>query len=165
MPDGVAYRFMDDARLAKVREFLAVRFAKGEAGVSELFHEECMCAPGYWRLLGRPGTAAPELVKFSIPNRRSGKTYELEGAHLKDGRDLKVLAAKITTELGRKPSVRRLTSKEIARFWIVVPFEIEEPVFMFEGASQTLVVCLKATPSGGWRIWWIDALAEYDYGE
>ena len=165
VPEKVVYRFMDDAQLAEIRELLLARFARGQSGVSELFRDECMCAPGYWQLIASSGIVAPQLRNFEIPNRHSGKSYNLDGAHLEDRNDLGVLARNVASELGRTPRIRRLSTDEIARFWVVVPFDIEEPVFMLESTSRKVVACLKNIGPGEWRIWWIDSLTQYDYGE
>jgi hypothetical protein len=163
VPEGVTYRFLEDTQLAGVRRFLLGHFARGEAGVGELFTHECMCAPGYWCLV-RSGMVAPKLQNFSIPNNRSGKTYDLTGADLKDPQDLKALSASVAADIGKTPAIRRLSTKEIAQLWVVVPFDIEEPVFVVESQSRRLVLCLKSTTPSEWRIWWIDALTEYDWG-
>ena len=163
IPEGVVYRFMDDGQLAEVRTLLVGDFARGQGGVGELFKDECTCAPGYWRLV-RSGMVAPHMESFAIPNRLSGKTYNLVGAQLKDPRDLKTLSASVSGDLGETPTIRRLSTKEIAQFWVVVPFDIVEPVFVVEGLSRKLVLCLKKTNRSGWRIWWVDALTEYDWG-
>jgi hypothetical protein len=156
---------MDDAQLAQVREFVVSHFDRGESGVSELFSAECMCAPGYWRRVASPTIVAPQLKNFSIPNRHTGKTYNLDGARLEERSDLKILSRNVASDAGRAPTVRRLSTGEIARLWVVIPFDIEEPLFVVECPARKLVVCLKSAGPAGWRIWWIDAPGEYDYGE
>jgi hypothetical protein len=166
IPNGVKYRFMDDKQNADVREFLAGQFLRGEVGVSELFIADCTCAPGYWRLVAPSGIESPQVRTFSVPNERTKKTYKLDGAQLKARSDLRAIARHLASEVGSKPIIRRLTTMEIARFWIVIPFDIEEPLFVVESSKRSLVLCLRrAADAQKWHVWWIDALSEYDYGE
>jgi len=166
IPEGVKYKFIDDKRNAEVRAYVAARFLKGQSGVSELFEGECTCAPGFWRLVKGLGIKSPKLEVFTIPNERTGKVYNENGAQIQDPGDLNKMADYLATQVGVKPTVRRLTSKEIDRFWVVIPFEIEEPLFIVESNGKAFVLCLRQSKNDQkWRIWWVDALGEYNYGE
>jgi hypothetical protein len=149
IPDGVKYTFMDDKQNAEVRDFLAAQFSRGQSGVAELFADECMCAPGYWKLVAGLGIKAPKINAFSVPNGRTGKTYKMDGAQIQDSSDLSLISKYLAAQVGTDPSIRRLTSKEIAKFWVVVPFDIQEPVFVAESGSRQFVVCLKQ--SSQWK--------------
>jgi hypothetical protein len=166
IPEGVKYTFMDDKQNAEVRDFLAAQFHQGQSGVAELFVSECMCAPGYWRLVAGFGIKAPKIKAFSVPNERTGKVYIMNGAQIQDSEDLNQISQDLAMQVGTEPTIRRLTTKEIAKFWVIVPFNIEEPLFVVESGNKQFVVCLKKRDSGNkWRIWWIDALNEYDWGQ
>jgi hypothetical protein len=157
---------MDDRQNAEVRDSLVAQFLQGQSGVAALFIDDCTCAPGYWKLVAGLGIKAPKVSTFSIPNERTGKVYKLDGAQIQDSGDLSRIAHNLATQVGIKPIIRRLTTKEIAKFWVVIPFDIEEPLFVVEAGSRQIVLCLRRTEGGqNWRVWWVDALTEYDYGE
>ena len=167
IPDGVKYKFMDDKENAEVRDFLVGKFLRGNSGVAELFTNECMCAPGYWKLVAGIGIKAPKINSFSVPNEHTGKLYKLDGAQIHEPGDLSRISQYLVTNLNTQPTIRRLTSTEIGRFWVVVPFDIEEPLFVVESDHRRqFVLCLQKVDSEHkWRVWWIDALAEYDWGQ
>jgi hypothetical protein len=156
---------MDDKENAEVREFLAGKFLHGKSGVAELFTNECMCAPGYWKLVAGIGIKAPKINSFSVPNERTGKVYKMDGAQIHEPSDLGRISQYLVTNVNTQPTIRRLTSTEIGRLWVVVPFDIEEPLFVIESDHRQFVLCLrKVDGEQKWRVWWIDALGEYEWG-
>ena len=167
IPVGVNYRFLDDKLDATIRASLAAKFQQGEPAVAELFRGACTCAPGYWRLAASvDGVRHATVTKFSVPNRKTGIEYKLDGAKIEDPEDLHRIAQHFTSSVGKTPVIRRLTTTEISQLWVVVPFDIEEPVYLLENGSRHFVVCLsKDAAVESYRIWWVDILTEYDYGD
>jgi hypothetical protein len=167
IPPGVHYRFIDDKLDAAIRASLAAKFQQGESAVEELFRAACTCAPGYWRIVAGSGCVKhPTVTVFSVPNRKTGIEYKLDGAKIEDPEDLHRIGQHFASAVGKTPVIRRLTTTEISQMWVVVPFDIEEPVYLLENGSRHFVICLsKDVAADSYRIWWVDILTEYDYGE
>ena len=76
------------------------------------------------------------------------------------------IAQLFASSVGKTPVIRRLTTTEISQLWVVIPFDIEEPVYLLENGSRHFVICLnKDASTDNYRIWWVDVLTEYDYGQ
>jgi hypothetical protein len=110
---------------------------------------------------------APIVTPLSIPDRKTGIIYRLKGAKLTAPADLQRLAQQFSSELGTTPRIRRLTTAEIEKFWTIIPFDnIHEPVYILENGSRQLLACIRDIGGpAGCRVWWVDALNEYDFGE
>ena len=66
-------------------------------------------------------------------------------------------------DIGPKPVIRRLTTDEIALFWTIYPFDIEEPVYAIVNGNRCFVLCLmKNEKLSQYEVSWLDELTAYN---
>jgi hypothetical protein len=167
IPPGVHYKFIDDKLDAAIRASLAAKFQQGEVAVTELFQGPCLFAPGYWGIVADSGCIRhPIPTSFSVPNLKTGVKAKLKGATTKDPEDLHRIAQHFSSDVGKTPVIRRLTTDELSQMWAVVPFDLEEPIYVLENGTHRFVICLmKGSSADTYGIWWVDDLAEYDHAK
>ena len=165
IPPDVKYKFIDDKLDSSLRTALAAQFAQGAVGVVDLFHIPCVCAPGYWKELSAADVSSfkqPVPSHFSIQNRTTGVKDKLDGATLRDSEDLANLARHFSHDVGLKPIIRRMTTDELVLFWVIYPFDVEEPVYVIQNGKGRFVLCLtKVEKTSEFYASWLDDLTAY----
>ncbi len=72
------------------------------------------------------------------------------------------LAKTFAEDVGLNPVIRRLKKEEISLFWALVPFDIEEPVYILENKNRHfLLYLIKDAPTGKYSAFWIDEISAY----
>jgi hypothetical protein len=159
IPPGVRYKAasvqLNDAARAKLERF----FAPAAASAEPLFGEMVVCGPFLWDQV----KDAPELKgagissKLVLPSATEMQTFE--GRLMKTKPDVAACARALASRFRFKRSelkVRRLDRDEISLFWAMIPFDMEEPLFIVEAAGHKLVASFG---QDGRTVTWIDDLA------
>lgn len=165
IPSGVRYKPIDGKLNEKIRSDLSGNFADGPAGVMTLFQQPCICGPAYWSIIKTRSDAKfknPIPSSFKIPNTTTGKTNELKGATFKNYDDLAILANMFANDVGSNPVIRKLYPQEISLFWAMIPFDIEEPLYILENKNRHFLLCLSIDKTTGkYFPFWIDEISSY----
>ena len=163
IPPDVHYKFIDDKVDAEMRASLAAKFQQGEAEAVELFKLPCILAPGYWKSIAGSDCVQHRIPStFSVPDAKTGVKVKLEGATTKDAEDWRRIAQRFAADVGKSPVIRRLTTDEVRLMWTVVPFDIEEPVYVLEnGPHRFVIILMKDVGANTSCVWWVDDLAGY----
>ncbi|MEW6282133.1 MAG: hypothetical protein AB1758_26240 [Candidatus Eremiobacterota bacterium] len=129
VPPGVTYKRTDAATLKKAVQFLRTVLAPDYHGPEKLFGSVVACGPFLWdRVRGRPEMAAAEGPPMRIaPFGVEGKGFKGEASCALLEKEIR---ASLATDGGFK--VRRPTSDELALYWALIPYDIDEPIFVVE---------------------------------
>lgn len=75
---------------------------------------------------------------------------------------MQALALCFATDVGKSPVIRKLNEKELNVYWSMIPFDIEEPVYVLEAGSKRFLLDLKKDEkTAGYYAFWIDELSSY----
>jgi hypothetical protein len=165
IPPGVVYKKASPALNEKIINELRLNFAGGGKLVAKYFSGSCICAPAYWSSIKSVegyNFKSPIPTNFEIPNLSNGRTQKLVGATLRSPEDLAVLASLFARDVGVSPEIRKLTTSEIRLFWSMIPFDIEEPIFVLRNANKCfLIMLMKDEKSGEYFAFWVDEISAY----
>jgi hypothetical protein len=149
LPAGIRYKrataaVNDAARLKLLSVFGTPDRAALEAFVAPLV----VAGPGLWRWLGKApgaeqaGTPSSIVVPLGPPGPKQ-KLQTLDGRMYMDAKGAAAFAQLLAGALrgAGTPKVRRPTRDELSILWALVPFDLEEPIFVVEqGARHFLVI-------------------------
>ncbi len=145
---------------------LSIEKAFHSHDVSLLFGKRIICGPGLWTLIGqKPLISNLGLadVKFNVPvtsSNKEGKTQFFKGALFQTEREISLLATTLNTLPNLKSiKVRKINKKEAEIYWAMIPYDIEEPVFMVTSGNTLRFLVDFDTKNN--KIFWIDELSQY----
>jgi hypothetical protein len=81
----------------------------------------------------------------------------LKAATFMDPRSLQALGRQVAQDLGTHPQIRPLQAAEIAKFWSVICYDLQDPVYILEGNGRKLVLDMEWY-QGKWIVFNIDEL-------
>lgn len=169
IPEGVRYRRasenVNDAALQNLNKWYRPDLAR--ADISRLFLDSVLiCGPFLWKELSHDESLAKleyGRMSFHMPIVDSvGKITQMnkaEGKLFQSPEEQWIFwrAFQKRTEFADL-KIRRLAPEELAAFWSMIPFDIEEPIFIVESPSNKTLVLF--TGSDNPRIMWIDEFRE-----
>lgn len=134
LPNRVRYQFSENAEVNRLADRLNVALAAADASI---YGNVVMIQPGAWKLLKPRGTVgknnAGEL-RMIDPKQgfNAGLESGLAGKFLRSKEDVASLAQELRTMLADDGGfeVRSFTTEEMAKWWVYIGFDIEEPVFV-----------------------------------
>lgn len=163
VPAGVNYKAADPALNDKVKADLLAALAGGADSTEKFFGKACICAPGYWKTLkGRSDVKFTATIpsKFNIPLK--DHTLTLSGVAVKESSDFKLLATQFAKDAGTAPTIRKIAKNELSMLWSIVPFDLQEPVFIVETKDSRFVLLLSLdNETKQYQISWLDDLNGY----
>jgi hypothetical protein len=134
LPPRVRYRFSEGAAVNRLADLLRQGLATGDAA---LFSNVILVHPGAWAVLKERGKiAAKDSAEMHILNPAQIAKRDLGGGLagkvLRSKDDSATLAKELSAMLSEDGSfeVRSFTSVEMAKWWVYIGFDIEEPVFV-----------------------------------
>jgi hypothetical protein len=160
LPPGVRYTPTSEAVNEKASRMLEGAFARPRAELAPALGTFVVAGPGLWRWLkdapgaDKAGVPSP----FMLPIGGDPKNLQkLEGRSYLDADAARELARLLAGALpkGATPKLRRPTRTELAVLWALVPFDLEEPIFVVELGPRNLL----AIVDGKSKIVWLDDLA------
>jgi len=133
-PAGVKYNPLTAkvmrAESARVERILA----RGYAGQESLLGDVVVCGPGLWKTWkGLKFPPSLESIPATFHPGGEGRLFRGQSYRPLEDELRKVLAA----DGGFK--TRRPTSAELARFWAIIDFDIEEPLMMIQSPRRVLL--------------------------
>lgn len=184
VPEGVVYKRATAKENTEAR--IQLRTALSTGSLAYIFDDKVICGPALWSDI-KELTAFSDFditpVEINIPILGSGAEgstamQKFEGALLQGPEEIQALARVLTSVLDRSVNIRKAHPDELEVFWALIPYDIEEPLFVLE----TDIVVDKAgvdktgTGKGGkdkttlrflldmtseYKVFWIEELSAY----
>jgi hypothetical protein len=151
----------------RARQAIKDAFAGGAPQVLAIMTGAVTCGPGYWSVLKKDpaiAAASPIPTYFKVSNTLTGEVQSLEGATFKETPGRKALADRLASDIGKAPSIRKLHADELQIFWAMIPFDIEEPIYICEANDKRFLINLRQE-NGQVTIFWVDELSTYKTGK
>lgn len=144
IPPGVRYKKAKPEVNAKfsamLTDLMAGRIA--DSKLLDCYDNPVICGPGLWptikKINGKELTG--NLAQFMVPTGSGEKMQVLEGRFFKTNADRLDFAITIGAIAKLAPmKIRPLTKSEIAYYWAIIPYDIEEPLMAAESKKLTLI--------------------------
>jgi hypothetical protein len=167
VPKGVVYKTVDQATDTKARKAVADAFAGGSSKILLLCPSAIICGPGYWTMIkDDPAIQAADTIpsNFKIPNTTTGEVTTLTGGTFKDDAAKKALAGRLAADIGKQPLIRKLRPDELSLYWAIIPFDIQEPVYILEAGKKRFLLNLVADKDQ-FSLLWVDELSGISLGD
>jgi hypothetical protein len=162
VPPDLRYKAVSGAVNGAARRKLTAAFGAADAAsLGALVSSFVAVGPGLWRSLEAmpDATSAGIPSTFMVPLGPDPKNAQrLEGRSYLDAENAAGLARLLASALpkGAKPKVRRPSRLELEILWRLVPFDLEEPIFVVEVGPRSLLAILDPKTL---KLTWIDDLS------
>jgi len=167
VPPGIVYKPVDAATDAKARQVVKDAFSAGAPQVFALLTDPVVCGAAYWSAIkGDPAIQAATTIPshFKIPFGTSGQMQTIDGATFKEAAARQVLAGRLAADIGKDPSLRKLHPDELRVYWGMIPFDIEEPLYILEVGQKRFLLNLHRHQEQ-FSVMWVDELSTYKFGK
>jgi hypothetical protein len=172
VPPGVRYKTAPHAVNLAAKQKLehALRKSEGKRNLGAILGDTVMCGPFLWeRIKNAPGIDQVGLAStFAIPGdpKNGPKILQrLEGRTFRSAAEVASLERALYARFvfDDEFTVRKAGFEELALIWAMVPFDLEEPLFVAESKRYRF---LAAFVQDGSRVMWIDDLQDvtFDHG-
>ena len=159
IPEGVRYKKAADEVNNSAKELLERALVKDprELDVNSTFGKGAiMCGPFLWALIGddnsfKGATPVSLIVDGSV----------LQGRGINKDDQKRLLWERLTSKLKGSGSaiIRKANSAEISFYWALIPFDIEEPLFIADFGNYKLLVNFQVK-DGKPRFFWLDLVQD-----
>ena len=179
VPEGVVYKRATAKENTEAR--IQIRTALSTGSLAYIFDDKVICGPALWSdIKGQTAFSDFDItpVEINIPILGSGAEgstamQKFEGALLQGPEEIQALARVLTSVLDRSVNIRKAHPDELEVFWALIPYDIEEPLFVLE---TDIVVDKAGTGKGGkdkttlrflldmtseYKVFWIEELSAY----
>ena len=163
LPKNIKYIDANTSINKKVK--LSIRKVFSSHDTFSLFSKRVVCGPGLWSLIKKNQLISNIKladVKFHLPvvsSNKEGKIQLFKGALFQTDRERSILATILNKLPIKSIKVRKINKKEAEIYWALIPYNIEEPVFIVEyGDKLRFLVDLDTEKN---KIFWIDELSKY----
>ena len=177
VPEGVVYKRATAKENADAR--IQIRTALSTGSLAYIFDEKVICGPALWSdIKGLTAFADFDVtpVEINVPILDSGAEgstamQKFEGALLQGPEEIQALARVLTRVLDHRVKIRKASPDELEVFWALIPYDIEEPLFVLEtdivvdntgggkGGKTTLRFLVDMTKEK--KVFWIEELSAY----
>jgi len=151
IPEGVTYKSASKETNARGEQKISKVFTGSptEKEVRELFGQFLICGPFLWkRIKDDPHVAKIKtgVAHFKVPvfdNGRIASTQEWEGKLFQNEQEIAAFWAAFKANYKLEDLVlRKLNSTELRIYWAMIPYDIEEPVFILQTKSAKILLQL-----------------------
>lgn len=163
IPKGIRYIEASDSLNTQIKNAVMNSFSKGTT--KQLLFERVVCGPALWNEI-KSGAKSTGLniapTTFHIPIEKNGKlvrTQEMSGALFQGKAQIDFLSHILDSTAQKQISVRKPSSAELSVYWKLIPYDIEEPIFVVEIDKSRLLIDF----TGG-KIMWVDLVSAYSNG-
>jgi len=127
------------------------------ATYDNLFSDILVCGPGLWRNIKDDAEMkgiTQGVTQIRIPNQEGVQT--LEGKLFQRKEEVASFQRAFVRQykFDSQTVIRRPTARELRIYWAMIPYDIEEPIFIVESKEATILVDFVG--KGDARIGWID---------
>ena len=160
---GIVYKPASQIVNEKAAGYLSGLMKNAQAASTRTEGQRFMCGPALWSQIRNSPKAsgingAPAMMM--IPT--AGGIIQMEGRLLQSNEDLSNFWGVFFSELDfSTATIRKLKENEKELYWMMIAWDIEEPVFVIEGPNQNLIVDLIIDESGAFEVFWIDDISGY----
>jgi hypothetical protein len=167
VPEHVVYKKASGEVNRRALDMLSSRpLLAGERAYAsdQVFSDKLICGPGLWpKIKDDPDMKkiTKGEVKFKIPTKNGEQ--ELAGKLFQTNDEVAAFwKAFRRAYKSEEATVRRPSREELRIYWAMISFDIEEPLFVVETKSASILVQFVSSPSGNaseskeLRIFWID---------
>lgn len=162
VPEGVVYHETTAEKNAKAKA--AVLKAFTSESLHELFGTKVVCGPALWHAIkSKPeiNSLQPADTVFNIPitaGPRAGSMQQLRGALFQTDAEVSALAKALATMAASDIHVRKAGADELSLYWALIPYDIEEPLFIVETGGLRFLIDMSADDH---KVFWIDEMSAY----
>lgn len=142
IPQGVRYKKAPDA-LNKKAETKLLNFFKSppaKADYAGMSQKVLICMPGIWESIRKVAPLelrSAKMANFYVPG--PGEPQKFEGRLFKTSHEQVTFWKLLRGQCQKQPVIRKAKANELKYYWALIPYDIEEPVFIADfGASQVL---------------------------
>jgi hypothetical protein len=167
VPPGIVYKPVDAATDAKARQAITEAFSAGAPQVFALLTDPVICGAAYWSAIkGDPAIHAAATIPshFKFPAGPTGQVQTMEGATFKEAAARQVLAGRLAADVGKDPALRKLRPDELRVYWAMIPFDIEEPLYILEVGKKRFLLNLQRHEEQ-FSVMWVDEISAYKFGK
>lgn len=138
--------------------------AFGTKKIGDLFGSIVICGPALWHRIKNMPQVTEHMIAstvFNVPvtsGPNSGKMQKLHGALFQRKEEIDALSEVLGLVIKSKIRVRRPERDEISIFWALIPYDIEEPVYVVEAGDLRLLVDISKYDN---KVFWIDEVSGY----
>jgi len=159
IPPGVTYIKASDEINAKALEKLEQVFSQTTIVMDDLLGAPVTCGPFLWARIKDMGPLANlKVLKADIMIPLPDGSYQkLEGAVLRTEEEKSAFCRTMEEYLGPgdRYKIRRPNAEELRIYWAMIPFDIEEPIFVAESDDHNLLMHFLKDSA---RVFWISDL-------
>jgi hypothetical protein len=127
------------------------------ATTDTLFSDTLICGPGLWQTIkddDEMKRITTGVTQIKVPTH--GGVQTLEGKTFQGKEEVESFQRALLRHytFGSPTVIRRPTARELSTYWAMIPYDIEEPIFIVESKEATILVDFDAKEDT--RIFWID---------
>ncbi len=162
LPDNIRYHEADEKLNRDVRQRLVKAF--NTQNYQHVFGGKVVCGPALWaRIKGRPELNNLKMAdaNFNIPitsGPNAGKFQVLKGSLFQTPDEIRALSDIFATLPAGLAKVRKINSHEAKNYWALIPYDIEEPIYIVEYGNLRFLVDVDKKSR---KIFWIDEISKY----
>jgi len=122
-----------------------------------LFSDTLICGPGLWRNIkddAEMRLITTGVTQLRIPTQEGVQTLEGKLFHRKEEVESFQRVFVRQYKFDSQTVIRRPTARELRIYWAMIPYDIEEPIFIVESKEATILVDFVGNEDA--RIIWID---------
>lgn len=138
--NGIRYKRHSAAGNEETRQRIVAAFAAGPGGVEKLTDDFLLCGSGCWSRTNKSGLeASTDYIPATSHTPVKGGYVTREGAFVRTAKGRKAVSTALSQMAGIRPTVRPLTQSELETLWAIVPFDLEDPIFVVEAKGHRVV--------------------------
>jgi len=130
--------------------------------ISVLFNKPLIIGPGLWKQIKDEDaikTSGIIQTDISVESSSKRKVYTLHGGLAKTKVDIFAFRKFITPLFKADYSIRKLNAKEMKIYWSLIPYDIQEPVFVLESSNRKLLLDFDIDES--MHVFYIDDISKF----
>ncbi len=144
IPPGITYIKAPDEINMKVQEKLEQIFSQTPIKLDDLFGENVTCGPFLWARV-RDMDVFRDLKRVKaefVAPLRDGGFQVLEGALFRGKEQISPFCRAMDGYLkqGSRHEIRRPNAEELRIYWAIIPYDIEEPIFIADNDDHKLLM-------------------------
>ena len=140
---GIVYKQADPAANARAVQQIERILDPNYSGTDSLFGEAIACGPFFWKTLVdnnimNDSVGIPMIVVVPV----GGQQLQMAGRIIKPNSEIARFESYLRDILKNDGGfrIRKLNSRELEVYWAMIPYDIEEPIFILESSNHKIIV-------------------------
>jgi hypothetical protein len=166
LPDDIKYIESDAAVNSETRLMLANAF--DTQSFENVLGSTVICGPALWdSIKAHPILNGVKLTdaSFNIPitsGANAGSVQVLKGSLFQTPNEIRILSDILRSLPTNTINVRKINAHEASIYWALIPYDIEEPIFVVEYGELHFLLDINQTDN---KVFWIDEVSKYRKGQ